>query len=627
MCGTKLQKIINIVNQLLLTSAIIGECSVPQLVEHPTDIVVARDEPATLRCEAKGDPEPDIAWIKDGAPVKTAPSDAASHRVLLPNGALFFLRAVQSRKEDDRGTYWCIASNSDGEVVSRKAKLDIAVLKPIFAEEPLDTWVIRGEEIMLPCQPPVGHPEPEIEWKKNGEDVQMAPDDRLRIESANLVIVNAQQSDEGRYQCVARNIAGVRHSHQAFLSVYVKPFIIKAPENVSTDTGAHIKFSCVVGGDPAPDIKWIREDGKLTPSRTEVEDRDVLRIRSVTPIDSGKYVCQAENIAGEISASAFLQIQSPPVFLVEPQDKIVKPGEKVSIECKVESIQQAVLFWQKDGISTPFLPGTKQQHIFVDKSGNLLIESVSSQDEGWYGCFAVSETGSSSALAKLALKTGPPQPPPIIQLGPVNQTLTEGNVAILHCQFTSKDKARASWLKEGIPIEFSSNEHFHLTDGHNLQIKDIQIQDSGLYTCQIKTVTGQTSSSATITVLSNDMSEENLPSIADLLAFPASPSKPKLVQSTTDSLTISWGKPHRVGNSPLRGYQVEYFTAGQLNHWITSQVQGEEFTLENVTPGTSVIFLVRARNEHGLSPPSPLSDQLSTNGNQSNKGKKEIRAA
>ena len=43
---------------------------------------------------------------------------------------------------------------------------------------------------------------------------------RLQTESANLVIVNAQQSDEGRYQCVARNIAGVRHSHTALLSVY-----------------------------------------------------------------------------------------------------------------------------------------------------------------------------------------------------------------------------------------------------------------------------------------------------------------------------------------------------------------------------------------------------------------------
>ena len=96
------------------------------LTEHPTDILVSRDEPATLRCEAKGNPEPEISWMKDGAPVKTAPSDAGSHRVLLPNGALFFLRAEQSKKEDDRGTYWCRASNSEGEAVSRKAKLDIA---------------------------------------------------------------------------------------------------------------------------------------------------------------------------------------------------------------------------------------------------------------------------------------------------------------------------------------------------------------------------------------------------------------------------------------------------------------------------------------------------------------------
>ena len=156
-----------------------------------------------------------------------------------------------------------------------------------------------------------------------------------------------------------------------------------------------------------------------------------------------------------------------------------------------------------------------------------------------------------------------------------------------------------------------------------MTISDIQVQDNGLYTCQIKTVTGQTSASATLTVLSRTESQENLPSVTDLLAFPASPSKPKLVQSTPDSLTISWGKPHRVGNSPLRGYQVEYFTAGAQNHWITSQVQGEEFTLENVTPGASVIFLVRARNEHGLSPPSPLSDKLSTNGNQPSKGNKK----
>ena len=64
-----------------------------------------------------------------------------------------------------------------------------------------------------------------------------------------------------------------------------------------------------------------------------------------------------------------------------------------------------------------------------------------------------------------------PPSPPIIQLGPVNQTVTTGNILTLHCQFTARDKARVAWLKEGIPIEFSDNDRYYLTDGYNLQIK------------------------------------------------------------------------------------------------------------------------------------------------------------
>lgn len=65
-------------------------------------MLVARDLPATLRCEARGDPRPRITWLKDGQEVATAPSDPSSHRVLLPAGHLFFLRAVRGKREDDR---------------------------------------------------------------------------------------------------------------------------------------------------------------------------------------------------------------------------------------------------------------------------------------------------------------------------------------------------------------------------------------------------------------------------------------------------------------------------------------------------------------------------------------------
>lgn len=98
----------------------------------------------------------------------------------------------------------------------------VAALKSTFAEEPLDTWVVAGQEVRLPCTPPTGHPPPELEWRKNGDMVESGSGDgRMVVDgSHNLIISSAQQSDEGRYQCIARNMAGVRHSTQALLSVY-----------------------------------------------------------------------------------------------------------------------------------------------------------------------------------------------------------------------------------------------------------------------------------------------------------------------------------------------------------------------------------------------------------------------
>lgn len=34
----------------------------PRITEHPVDTTVARHDPATLNCQAQGEPEPSIAW-------------------------------------------------------------------------------------------------------------------------------------------------------------------------------------------------------------------------------------------------------------------------------------------------------------------------------------------------------------------------------------------------------------------------------------------------------------------------------------------------------------------------------------------------------------------------------------
>ena len=100
--------------------------SIPTILQNPLNNTVIRNEPVTLDCRASGTPTPVIEWFKDGQLVKTAPEDPSSHRILLPDGSLFFLRAMQNKKEQDAGTYWCVASNTEGVARSSNATLDIA---------------------------------------------------------------------------------------------------------------------------------------------------------------------------------------------------------------------------------------------------------------------------------------------------------------------------------------------------------------------------------------------------------------------------------------------------------------------------------------------------------------------
>ncbi|XP_042722762.1 roundabout homolog 1-like [Lagopus leucura] len=100
----------------------------PRIVEHPSDLIVSKGEPATLNCKAEGRPTPTIEWYKGGERVETDKDDPRSHRMLLPSGSLFFLRIVHGRKSrPDEGVYVCVARNYLGEAVSHNASLEVAI--------------------------------------------------------------------------------------------------------------------------------------------------------------------------------------------------------------------------------------------------------------------------------------------------------------------------------------------------------------------------------------------------------------------------------------------------------------------------------------------------------------------
>lgn len=109
------------------------------------------------------------------------------------------------------------------------------VLRDEFRLEPQNTRVAQGETALLECAGPKGSPEPQITWKKNGQKIEFEHSKRIRIvDGANLAIQDTRQSDEGQYQCVAKNIVGMRESAPAFLKVHGK-FKIKLNDNFSSE--------------------------------------------------------------------------------------------------------------------------------------------------------------------------------------------------------------------------------------------------------------------------------------------------------------------------------------------------------------------------------------------------------
>ena len=68
------------------------------------------------------------------------------------------------------------------------------------------------------------------------------------------------------------------------------------------------------------------------------------------------------------------------------------------------------------------------------------------------------------------------------------------------------------------------------------------------------------------------------------------------------------------GRSPLIGYTLEYFSFDLETGWVVAahRVTSETYTIHNLKPDTSYVFLVRAENSDGLSHPSPVSERVRT---------------
>uniref|UniRef100_A0A669C3G6 Roundabout, axon guidance receptor, homolog 3 (Drosophila) n=1 Tax=Oreochromis niloticus TaxID=8128 RepID=A0A669C3G6_ORENI len=589
------------------------EDAAPRIVEHPSDLIVSKGEPATLNCKAEGRPTPMVEWYKDGERVETDREDPRSHRMLLPSGSLFFLRIVHGRRsKPDEGVYVCVARNYLGEAVSRNASLEVAILRDDFRQTPSDVVVAAGEPAVMECIPPRGHPEPTISWKRNNIRVNDR-DERITIRGGKLMISNTRKSDAGMYVCVGTNMVGEKDSDPAELVVFERPVFTKQPVNQVVLADDTVDFSCEVHGDPTPTVRWRREEGELPRGRFEIRSENSLRLTQVRAEDEGTYTCVSENSVGKAEASATLQVHVPPQIVVRPRDQITTPGRTVTFLCGTKGNPPPAVFWQKEGSQILLFPvqePSQSGRFTVSLSGELTISDVQVEDSGYYICQAISVAGSILTKALLEVESAPSdRVPPIIRQGPANHTLAPGSMAQLHCHIMGNPMPSIQWEKDGQRI-LGNDGRISLMENGTFQITNLQETDSGVYTCLASSSSGETSWSGVLTV----KGKLSLSQATEPFQLPGPPHKPIVTDVSKNSVSLTWQPNAHEGGAAVTSYIIEAFSQSAGSTWqtVADMVKMETHTITGLLPNTIYLFIVRAVNTYGLSDPSPISEPVRT---------------
>ncbi|XP_063483657.1 receptor-type tyrosine-protein phosphatase F isoform X14 [Symphalangus syndactylus] len=167
-----------------------------------------------------------------------------------------------------------------------------------------------------------GNPDPEISWFKDFLPVDPATSNgRIKqLRSGALQIESSEESDQGKYECVATNSAGTRYSAPANLYVRVRrvaPRFSIPPSSQEVMPGGSVNLTCVAVGAPMPYVKWMMGAEELTKEDEMPVGRNVLELSNV--VRSANYTCVAISSLGMIEATAQVTVKAlpkPPIDLV-----------------------------------------------------------------------------------------------------------------------------------------------------------------------------------------------------------------------------------------------------------------------------------------------------------------------
>ncbi|CAD7087678.1 unnamed protein product [Hermetia illucens] len=307
----------------------------PVVSPLPPELEAIEGQSFSTYCNATGKPVPEFSWIKD----LTQQNVATADRFLVnPQTGLLTITKVA---QEDYGTYTCAVKNDAG-ISEARTKLNVLVKPKIYELYNITSAVKK--EAALTCRA-TGRPAPEITFRRWGTEEEFVPgpqpdDDRIVLEqygdndrgesTGTLRISNLMRTDDGLYQCIARN-KGDTAFKTGHIAVEFPPNFdhMKELPPVFTWQERKANLSCLAMGIPNATIEW-RWNGR--PIKDQYDKNLVIEgtgPRSdliVTPIDRryySAYKCIASNIHGTAEQDMVLREAHLPEYVVSAKPRVV----------------------------------------------------------------------------------------------------------------------------------------------------------------------------------------------------------------------------------------------------------------------------------------------------------------
>nr|XP_021531639.1 receptor-type tyrosine-protein phosphatase delta isoform X46 [Aotus nancymaae] len=571
---------------LLLTFFLRADAETPpRFTRTPVDQTGVSGGVASFICQATGDPRPKIVWNKKGKKV----SNQRFEVIEFDDGSGSVLRIQPLRTPRDEAIYECVASNNVGEI---SVSTRLTVLRedqiprgfPTIDMGPQLKVVERTRTATMLCAAS-GNPDPEITWFKDFLPVDTSNNNgRIKqLRSGALQIEQSEESDQGKYECVATNSAGTRYSAPANLYVRVRrvpPRFSIPPTNHEIMPGGSVNITCVAVGSPMPYVKWMLGAEDLTPEDDMPIGRNVLELNDVR--QSANYTCVAMSTLGVIEAIAQITVKALP----KP------PGTPVVTESTATSI---TLTWDSGN------PEPVSYYIIQHKPKNSEepykeIDGVATTRYSVAGLSPYSDY-EFRVVAVNNIGRGPPSEPVLTQTSEQAPSSAPRDVQARMLSSTTilvqwKEPEEPNGQIQGYRVYYTMDPTQHVNNWMKHNVADSQITTIGNLVPQ-KTYSVKVLAFTSIGdgPLSSDIQ------VITQTGVPGQPLNFKAEPESETSILLSWTPPR---SDTIANYELVYKDGEHGEEQRITIEPGTSYRLQGLKPNSLYYFRLAARSPQGL---------------------------